>query len=287
MGVARRLGAVLLLLGALTGCATTSSNPADPLEPFNRAMFSFNDTVDTAVFKPVAEGYRAVLPSFVRTGVSNFFGNLEDIWIAANNLMQGKVTDAVGDTARFIFNSTFGMLGLIDISSDIGLAKHNEDFGQTLGRWGLGSGPYLVLPLLGPSTVRDGAGLLLDVQADLVTQTSHVPTRNTAYAIRAVNTRANLLDTTSVVEQAALDKYSFVRDAWLQRRRNLVYDGNPPPEQRGQAESPDSDSDSAAAPAPGVTGAGHSRVSGESVEQSAERTGQSADLSLIHAAAPE
>ncbi len=279
MDVARKIVAILLLAGTLAGCATTSSNPADPLQPFNRAMFSFNDALDKAVLKPAAEGYRAVLPGVARTGVSNFFANLEDVWIAANNLMQGKVTDAIGDAARFVFNSTFGLFGLIDIASDIGLPKHNEDFGQTLGRWGIGSGPYLVLPILGPSTLRDGAGLLLDMQADWVTQNSDVATRNTTYAIRAVNSRANLLETTSVVEEAALDKYSFVRDAWLQRRRNLVYDGNPPREERSRTDFPDSDS---AAPASLKAGSGNNADPGAPAEQPPQRTGEIADTSAIH-----
>jgi phospholipid-binding lipoprotein MlaA len=227
---AKRRGAALLLAGMLAGCATSGGNPADPLEPFNRAMFRFNDAVDYVVLKPVAKGYRAVLPSFVRTGVSNFFSNLEDLWISFNDFLQGKVQQGGEDFARFFINSTFGLLGIFDVASDADLPKHNEDFGQTLGRWGLGPGPYLVLPILGPSTVRDGFGFLLDTQADLVWRIDYVPTRNTTYVTRAVNTRTNLLDTTNALEEAALDKYSFVREVWLQRRRNLVYDGDPPRE---------------------------------------------------------
>jgi phospholipid-binding lipoprotein MlaA len=227
---AKRLCAALLLAGALAGCATSGSNPADPLEPFNRAVFGFNDAADEAVIKPVAKGYRAVVPGIVRDGVSNFFSNLEDVWVSVNDVLQGKFQQGFEDFTRFLFNSTFGIAGIFDFASELGLPKHNEDFGQTLGSWGVGSGAYLVLPILGPSTIRDGFGLLLDTQTDLVFQIDGVPVHNSLYATRAIANRANLLDASSVIEQAALDKYSFVREAWLQRRRNLVYDGNPPRE---------------------------------------------------------
>jgi phospholipid-binding lipoprotein MlaA len=230
MTIAKRLGAALLLAGLLSGCATPSGNPADPLEPFNRAMFGFNDALDTAVVKPVAKGYRAVLPDFMQTGVTNFFSNLEDIWISANDLLQGKFQQGGEDFARFLLNSVVGIAGLFDVASDGGLDKHNEDFGQTLGTWGVGSGPYLVIPFLGPSTVRDGLAFLVDTQADLVWRIDDVPVRNSAVALRYVSRRANLLDATDLIDQAATDKYAFIRDAWLQRRRNLVYDGNPPRE---------------------------------------------------------
>ena len=222
----------LVLAAALAGCATTANNPADPIEPFNRAIFSFNDTVDAAILKPVAKGYHAVLPSWVRTGVSNFFANIGDLWIAANNVLQGKFVEGLGDFMRLAFNTTLGLGGVIDIASDMGLQKHNEDFGQTLGRWGFNEGAYLVLPFFGPSTVRDGLARVLDWKADPVVHISNVPARNEIHAVRVVSDRSNLLDTTDVVEEAALDKYTFVRDAWLQRRRSLVYDGNPPPEQQ-------------------------------------------------------
>jgi phospholipid-binding lipoprotein MlaA len=237
MAMLARLGAVAALVTAIGGCATTAANPADPLEPFNRTVFRFNETVDKTVLKPVAQGYRAAVPSLVRTGVTNFFSNLEDLWISANNLMQGKVEFAVGDLLRFTFNSSFGLLGVLDVASDMGLEKHNEDFGQTLGRWGVASGAYLVLPLLGPSTVRDGAARVVDWQGDVVGNLSHVPTRNTLYASRVVSDRANLFDATGILEEAALDKYTFVRDSWLQRRRSLVYDGSPPRE-RSDSDEP-------------------------------------------------
>jgi phospholipid-binding lipoprotein MlaA len=230
MAMLARLGALAAVVIALGGCATEARNPADPLEPLNRAVFTFNDNVDRAVLKPVAQGYRTVVPQLARTGVSNFFSNLEDVWISANNLMQGKVEFALGDLLRFTFNSTFGLLGVLDVASEMGLEKHNEDFGQTLGRWGVGAGAYLVLPLLGPATVRDACGRVADWQGDVVGNLDHVPTRNTLYGARVVNDRANLFDATGILEEAALDKYTFVRDSWLQRRRSLVYDGSPPRE---------------------------------------------------------
>lgn len=227
-----------LLLGTLAGCATSGGNPSDPLEPFNRAMFSFNDTLDDAVMKPVAKTYRAILPGMVRTGVSNFFSNLEDVWISVNQMLQGKVERGFEDLSRFVFNSTFGIAGLFDFASELGLPKNSEDFGQTLAWWGVGGGAYLVLPILGPSTVRDGLAFLVDTQADPVWRIDNVPVRNTSVVIRFTGRRAELLDATSVLEEAALDKYVFVREAWLQRRRNLIYDGDPP------REKDDSDDDS-------------------------------------------
>jgi phospholipid-binding lipoprotein MlaA len=235
----KRLCAVLLLAGSLAGCATTGGNPADPLERVNRAVYAFNDATDKAVLTPVAKGYRAVLPGFLRTGISNFFSNLEDVWVSVNDVLQGKFQEGLEDATRVIFNSTFGIAGIFDFASDVGMPKHNEDFGQTLGRWGLASGPYVVIPFLGPSTFRDGFGLLFDYNADLVYwATESVPVRNSLYATRAISNRAKLLDATSVIEQAALDKYAFTRDAWLQRRRNLVYDGNPPRERDESDDEP-------------------------------------------------
>ena len=235
----KRLCAALLLAGLLAGCATSGGNPADPLERVNRAVFAFNDGADKYMLTPVAKGYRAVLPGFLRTGISNFFSNLEDVWVSVNDLLQGKFQEGMEDITRVIFNSTFGIAGLFDFASDVGLPKRTEDFGQTLGWWGVGSGPYVVIPLLGPSTVRDGFGLLVDGRADLVYRgIDDVPLRNSVYATRAISNRANLLDASSVLEQAALDRYAFVRDAWLQRRRNLVYDGNPPRERDESDDEP-------------------------------------------------
>ena len=234
----RRFGVCVLLAVGASGCASTHPyNPRDPLQTYNRAMFDFNDRLDTYVVKPIAEGYRFVLPGIVRTGVGNFFGNLEDVWIGANNLMQGKIGEGLGDWMRFAINSTFGLAGILDVASEAQLQKNNEDFGQTLGRWGVGSGPYFVLPFLGPSTIRDTAALPMDYVAsnfmrgrlaNAINKSSSTGILTTAWALNLVNTRANLLDASNLLSQAALDRYSFTRDAFLQRRRNLVYDGNPP-----------------------------------------------------------
>jgi len=233
----KRLCAALLLSGMMAGCATSGGNPADPLERINRPIFAFNDATDRWVFTPVAKGYRFVLPGFVRTGISNFFSNLDDVWVSVNDVLQGKFQGGLEDFTRVIFNSTFGIGGLFDFASPVGLPKHNEDFGQTLGAWGVASGPYVVIPFLGPSTFRDGFGLIFDYNADLVYwATESVPVRNSLYATRAISNRAKLLDATNLLEQAALDRYTFVRDAWLQRRRNLVYDGNPPRERDDESD---------------------------------------------------
>lgn len=221
---------VAALAGLLGGCAS-SGNPKDPAEGFNRAMFAFNEGLDAAIIKPVAQGYDAVLPDPVRSGVTNFFGNIADFFIGVNNLLQGKPDQAVSDLGRVLVNSTIGILGIFDVATGAGLEKHEEDFGQTFGRWGVGDGAYVVLPFFGPRTVRDTAGLVLDSMADPVADIDHVPTRNTLLALRVVDTRADLLPADKVIEEAALDKYSYIRDGYLQRRRNLVHDGNPPREQ--------------------------------------------------------
>ena len=221
--------------GLLAGCAS-SGNPRDPIEGFNRAMFAFNEGLDSMIVKPVATGYEAALPSPVRTGVTNFFGNIADLLIGVNNLLQGKGSEAFSDLGRVVINSTIGVLGTFDIASDIGLEKHNEDFGQTFGRWGVGSGAYVVIPVFGPRTARDTVGLVLDVAADPVTHVQPIPARNVSLVVRAVNDRANLLPADKVVEEAALDKYSYIRDAYLQRRRNLIYDGNAPRESEADAD---------------------------------------------------
>ena len=234
-----RFCAVVLMLGLLSACATTGGSSArDPLEPINRAVFGFNETLDQVLIKPVAQGYRAVLPEIARTGVTNFFSNIEDVWIAANNLLQGKPESALQDVMRVVINTVIGLGGLIDVASDAGLEKHNEDFGQTLGRWGVAGGPYLVLPFLGASTLRDAVGRAgVDIAVEPVWNIDHVPTRNTLYAGRAVNARSDALDAVQVMEQAALDKYRFVRDSYLQRRRSLIYDGDPPREREAEDSS--------------------------------------------------
>lgn len=216
------------VIGVSSGCATTASNPDDPLEGYNRAMFSFNDGLDKAVIKPAAQVYDAVLPSPVRTGVGNVFGNLGDPWIGVNNLMQGKFADALSDMMRFLFNSTFGIAGILDIASEMGFAKHDEDFGQTLGRWGVGDGAYIVLPFFGPRTLRDAVALPADMAVDAVSSVGHIPTRNTMTGLRLMNTRANLLGVDKTLNEGTLDKYSYVRDFYLEQRRYKVYDGNPP-----------------------------------------------------------
>ncbi|GAB1392296.1 hypothetical protein MASR1M60_04590 [Rhodocyclaceae bacterium] len=229
-GSMKKTVAVALMAVALSGCAT-SGNQKDPIEGFNRAMFAFNEGLDAAVIKPVAQGYEFVMPTPVRTGVTNFFGNIADLFIGVNNLLQGKPADAASDIGRVLVNSTIGILGLIDIASDMGMEKHEEDFGQTFGRWGAGDGAYVVIPVFGSRTVRDTAGLVLDVAADPVGHVDHVPTRNSLLALRIVDTRADLLPADKVIEEAALDKYAYVRDGYLQRRRNLIHDGNAPREQ--------------------------------------------------------
>lgn len=244
--IMRRLVFGLLLLGTLgglAGCATTGGNPNDPFESFNRAMFSFNDGVDKLLIKPAAEGYKAVLPTPVRTGITNFFANLGDLWIGINNVLQGKVSAGASDFGRFALNSTVGILGFFDVASNAGFEKHNEDFGQTLGRWGMGSGPYLVLPMLGPSSLRDGLSrLLVDWRGNPVWYTAEPATGNILVGVNLIDTRANLLAVSDLAEQAALDFYSYTRSAYLQRRRNLVYDGDPPREP-----DPDERSESGAA----------------------------------------
>lgn len=221
--------AAVAIAGLLGGCAT-SGNPKDPIEGFNRAMFAFNEGLDTVLIKPVAKGYEAVLPSPVRTGVTNFFGNIADLFVGVNNLLQGKPAQAASDLGRVAINSTVGILGLFDVATEIGLEKHEEDFGQTFGRWGVGDGPYVVVPLFGPRTLRDTAGLVLDVKADPVSNLSDISSRNALLALRLIDNRADLLPADKVIEEAALDKYAYVRDGYLQRRRNLIHDGNPPRE---------------------------------------------------------
>lgn len=215
---------------SLSGCASTGSPSAqvDPLEPMNRAVFGFNEFVDENALQPVARAYQAAVPELFRYMIGNFFSNLGDLWTAGNQLLQGKPAAAASDASRVLINSTLGFLGVADVATEMGLEKHREDFGQTLGRWGLASGPYLVLPFLGPSSVRDGTGLTLDMLASPLREIDSEGRRNNLRALGIVDTRASLLRAGSVVDGAALDKYSFMRDAYLQRRQNQVWDGNPP-----------------------------------------------------------
>ncbi len=219
--------AAVLTLALLQACATTGvsvrvENPIDPLEPFNRSVFNFNDSLDRAVIKPVALAYKQITPAPIRTGVSNFFGNITDVVSLINNALQLKRVETTDLLFRVTVNSFWGLGGIFDVASDMNIPQHTEDFGQTLGYWGVLSGPYLVLPVLGPSTLRDAGGLLVDFQADLVTLSTNVPVRNSLTALRAVNLRANFIDAGNVLDEAALDKYTFAREIYLQRRRSLL-----------------------------------------------------------------
>jgi phospholipid-binding lipoprotein MlaA len=213
----------------VAGCATgPNANPADPFEPFNRGVSRFNDGVDKAVLVPVATAYQGVLPSMVRTGVGNFFNNIGDVWSLANNVAQFKVQNSAETFMRLNVNTFFGLGGLLDVATEAGIPRHEEDFGQTLGHWGVGAGPYVVLPLLGSSTLRDTAAKPLDYWGDPVGHIEDVAWRNSLTVLRVVDTRAQFLRAGRLLEDAALDKYSFTRDAYLQHRRSDVYDGNPP-----------------------------------------------------------
>ncbi|WP_353236392.1 VacJ family lipoprotein [Diaphorobacter ruginosibacter] len=221
--VVTRGAAAVLGLSLLAGCATgPHTNPEDPFESFNRSMYSFNDGLDRAVLKPVATVYHDVAPKPVRTGVSNFFANLGDIWSFVNNLLQGRGTEAFDSMVRVNVNTVFGLGGLLDIASEMGVQRHKQDFGLTLGRWGLNTGPYLVLPLLGPSTVRDTVALPVDFYGDVAGHISDVRVRNSLYGLRIVEKRESLLNVGDVLEAAALDPYSFTRDVYLQVRSQRV-----------------------------------------------------------------
>ena len=233
--------ALLIAVSALAGgCATApvpagappsalGTNPVDPWEAWNRKVFAFNDAVDAAVIKPVAETYRQVLPELVRTGIGNVFGNIGDVWSAANHLLQGKLQFGLEMGMRVVTNTVFGLGGLLDPATDMKLVKRPEDFGQTLGVWGMGTGPYVVLPFLGPSDVRDSAGFVVD---RATWSASRLPETDAgSYAVTGlelIHTRAGLLTTTQLVGEVALDRYSFIRDAYLSRRLDQVYDGAPP-----------------------------------------------------------
>jgi phospholipid-binding lipoprotein MlaA len=242
------LGAVALALFVLlaSGCATVPPNAGqdrrDPLEAFNRQVFEFNEGLDKVVLKPLAEVYDKVLPVPVQDCLSNGFSNLREPSNALNNLLQGKGGEAVSDVCRFAVNTTVGLLGCFDVASRMGLERHREDFGQTLGVWGLGNGPYLVLPLFGPSSVRDGVGLGVESVLDVNFWIENVSVRNIIFGVRTVSFRHELLKADDLISGAALDKYTFIRDGYLQRRRNLVYDGNPPrlrdPDEDDDAEAP-------------------------------------------------
>ena len=210
-------------------------------------MFSFNDKVDMAVIKPVATVYRDVTPSPIRTGVTNFFGNVSDAWSAVNNALQAKPEFALDSLFRVTVNTLFGLGGVLDVAGEARIPKHTEDFGQTLGHWGVPAGPYLVLPILGPSTVRDTAALIVDTQGDAISAASNVAARNTLTATRAVNIRARLLDAGDLLDEASLDKYSFAREIHLQRRRSLV--GRNPNEKEERFDLPEAGAEAVTTPA--------------------------------------
>jgi phospholipid-binding lipoprotein MlaA len=253
----RRMALVTLAWAALlTGCATAPgrapTNPqADPWEGFNRGVFAFNDAMDEAVLKPVATAYRDIVPSAVRTGVANFFGNVEDAWSAIHHFLQGKPHSGLEMTMRVAVNSSFGLLGLLDPATELKLERRSEDFGQTLAVWGMGPGPYVVLPLFGPSTVRDALARPLDMAPSPSLMTDREAARSWLRVLGIVDTRARLLAATDLLGQAALDRYSFARDAYLARRLDQVYDGAPP------LDDPDPDAD--APPAPAATASGPRR----------------------------
>jgi len=223
---------MIAVVALVTGCATRpagiAANSADPFEPFNRSVSNFNEKVDTAVIKPVATAYVKVVPSLVRTGVGNFFGNLGEVWNFANSVMQLKAQRSAETFMRFNVNTFFGLGGLLDIATEAGIYRQSEDFGKTLGHWGVPPGPYVVLPILGPSTLRDTAAFPVDRFGDAFRYIPSIRVRNSLTALRLVDLRSSYLRAGQLLDNAALDKYSFTRDAWLQRRRSEVYDGNPP-----------------------------------------------------------
>jgi len=224
---------VLTAVCGLSACASTPPHEevADPLEPVNRVVDTVNDKVDRAIFKPTAKAYEKVVPDQARTSVTNFFGNLGEPLVITNQFLQGKPREGISDLGRLLVNSTIGLLGLFDPATQMGMTKHDEDFGQTFGTWGIGEGWYVVLPLLGPSTIRDSVGLVGDYQLDPISQHEEVRERNSLSALRVVDARANLLSATRLRDTAALDPYLFTREAYRQLRWSRIHDGNTPPVQ--------------------------------------------------------
>jgi phospholipid-binding lipoprotein MlaA len=269
--VKRKLsGAVLALVSLVTlvsldGCSTIRTARAgpgqrlDPWENWNRKVFAFNEGLDEKVLKPVATAYSEIVPQPVRNGVGNFFGNVLDAWSAVNNMLQGKFTAGFDDMTRVGTNTVFGLFGVVDVASEMGLDHHYEDFGQTLGRWGVGAGAYLVLPVLGPSSLRDAAALPLDRAASPALLINGGSTQAGIITLQIINTRASLLGASRVIDDISLDKYTFIRDAYLQRRRSLVFDGDVPetpdperpggPTREGKPASPGAGGAEPAAPA--------------------------------------
>lgn len=227
------LQTILIFITCLlaSGCATVDgpANPDDPFESFNRSMFAFNENVDKYAMKPAAKGYNFIMPNAASKAVSNFFSNIDDIVVFFNEILQFKFAAATATSARFVFNTSFGLLGLIDVASDMDLPKHNEDFGQTLAVWGVGSGPYLVLPFLGPLTVRDTAGLAVDwTYFDPIFKRQTLTESLVTLTIKYIDIRAGLIKASNILDDTIPDKYAFIRDAWMLRREFLIYDGNPP-----------------------------------------------------------
>jgi phospholipid-binding lipoprotein MlaA len=227
----KRCSVLLIAVVALVlqGCASVKTADArDPWESMNRRIYQFNDAVDTVAIKPAAEIYTQVLPSFVRTGIHNFLGNLSDVWSMANSAMQLKGQATAETFMRINVNTFLGLGGLLDVASEMRLEKRKEDFGQTLGYWGVKPGPYLVLPLLGPSTLRDTLATPMDFKGDPSQVFTDEATRNSLSVTRVLDVRSGLLQTVDVIKAASLDPYTFVRDGYLQKRKNDIYDGNPP-----------------------------------------------------------
>lgn len=221
--------AAVAAVALLAGCAATPSK-VDPLEPMNRALYQVHDVLDTNIVKPVAESYVSVVPQFMRTGFANVFNNIDDLFSAVNGLLQGKPDKAGNDLGRVMINTMFGLGGLIDVAADLDIERGNEDFGQTFAVWGFPQGPYLFIPLFGPTTVRDGTGVIVRIALGPVGYVPNVPVRNSIYGVGYVDLRSQALESGSLVDTAALDRYTFIRNAYLQRRRYLIYDGKPPPE---------------------------------------------------------
>ncbi len=216
---------LLLILVLLSGCATTGSRPDDPWEGYNRKVFAFNEKLDKAVLKPVTKAYRAVTPDFVELGVTNFFSNLGDIGNSVNNLLQGNILESGSDLLRIVINTTVGFAGLVDVASRAGLTKHDEDFGQTLAVWEIGSGPYVMLPLLGPSTVRDAGALAVDYALDPITWVEDAGTKNGLFALDLVDTRSSLMKAEGVIGDDFYDRYAMIRNAYLSYRKSQIRNG--------------------------------------------------------------
>ncbi len=231
MTAMRRTVAAMAVAVALTGCATAPTSPADPWEPMNRSLYKVHDAVDRAVLRPVTEGYVKIVPNFIRKGVSNVFNNIDDAFSAINGILQGKFDQAGNDLGRVMVNTLVGLGGLIDVASDLDIERGYQDFGLTFAHWGFPAGPYLFVPGFGPTTIRDGTGVVVRIAVGPVGWIPNVPVRNSLYGIGFIDQRSQLLGVQEIVDTAALDKYTFIRNAYFQRRRYLFYDGKPPPEE--------------------------------------------------------